>query len=400
MRESFLIDGGGEAAPYTPWKQFGTVTTASGEVVPVDKNGVAKDGTMPVAAPKTDGANNPAGAPGKAWSWNGTQWVQPPKPSEGTYTWDNDKGWIAAEDTYSQTQVDAAVKDAIDKLLESQRLDKQANVTTALDDFRASLKLAGLDSLTNTLDNYIKQDMTAAQIKINITQDDAYTKRFPGMQALRNAGRAVDEATYISMERGYEQVLGAYGLDTNVFGTRAKLGTYIANEVSPVEFENRVQIAADRVNKNTDVLSALKDYYGVDKSGAIAYLLDPTLGMDIVKKQARAAEIGAAAQAAGFAEFAGIKNAGVAESFVEASGTQDLTSLKTEFGKARLLATNQERMSSIEGTKYNDLDAVTAIIANDQQKLLESQRRAQREAARWGGGTGVGGASLMRESGI
>jgi hypothetical protein len=242
--------------------------------------------------------------------------------------------------------------------------------------------------------------MTAAQIKINLVGTQAYKDRFPAMDTLAKAGRAVNEATYISMERGYTQVLGAYGLDVSVFGSRSKLGTYISNEVSPVEFESRVQMAADRVNKNSDVTSALQEYYGVTKGAAIGYLLDPLLGMDIVKKEVRAAEIGAAASAAGFKEFAGKANLGVAESFINASGTQDLQSLKTEFGKSRILADAQTRLSSLEGDKsYKDLNAVSAILGQDQQALLESQRRAQRETARFSGSSGIGTQSLRENRG-
>lgn len=406
MREATLSDGGGYVPPATPSKTDSAATAdastalrklQSGETLTAAERailnlGPAVSGNTTQNGQNPPKGNTPTGAPGKAWIWNGTQWVQPAKPT-GEYTWDNDKGWVAAAPTFSQTQVDAQIAAAIAKFKEDQRQANQANVTTALEDFRANLKLAGLDSLVDTIDGYIKQDMTAAQIKINLVSTPAYKERFPAMEALAKAGRAVNEATYISMERGYRQVLSAYGLDENVFGTRAKLGTYISNEVSPAEFENRVQIAADRVNKNADVLAALNTYYGVDKAGAISYLLDPTLGMDVVKKQTRAAEIGAAAQAAGFSEFAN-KNFGVAESFINASGTQDLQSLKTEFGKARILANTQERLASIENGKYADLEAVTAVLGQDQQKLLESQRRAQREQARFAGGTGVSTQSL------
>jgi hypothetical protein len=378
----------------TTWKKAGTVQTKNGPV-DVDANGKAADGSIPVA----DSSSTPTGSPGRAWIWNGTNWVQPPKPDSNNYTWDNNAGWVLAQAGLSQAEVDAQIKAAVAGALTQFQADQkaanQANVSTALDDFRASLKLAGLDALVDTIDGYIKQDMTAAQIKINLVSSDAYIARFPAMKTLASKGRAVNEATYISMERGYEQVLRAYGVDTATFGSRTELGKYIGAEVSPVEFEQRVQIAKDRVDKNTDVTAALQDYYGVTKGGAIAFLLNPELGMDIVKKEARAAEIGAAATAAGFGEFAGKANVGVAESFVNASGTQDLMSLKAEFGKARNLANTQGNLAAIEGDKtYKDLNAVTAIIGQDTQELLQSQRRAAREAARFGGSSGLSAQSL------
>jgi hypothetical protein len=278
--------------------------------------------------------------------------------------------------------------------------EKRDKVKTALEDFKANLHLYGLDSLADTIDGYIKDDLSAAQIKINIVGTDTYKARFPGMAALQKAGKAINEATYIQNERMYDQVLRAHGVDTAVFGTTEQYGKYIGNEVSPVEFENRVAIAKDRVDKNSDVAAALQQYYGVDKSAAIAYLLDPKLGMDVVQKQARAAEIGAAAAASGFTFGKFEQGAGIAESFVNASGTQDLQSLKTEFGKARNLADIQGRLSDIEGGKYTDLEAVTAILNQDQQLLLESQKRASREVARFSGGTGVGSMSLREASNI
>lgn len=276
----------------------------------------------------------------------------------------------------------------------------RAAVTTALEDFRANLRLAGLESLADKIDQYIKDDLTPAQVKINIVGTDEYKKRFPGMEALAKAGKAITEKTYIDNERAYDTVLRAHGLDTSLFGTTEQYGKYLANQVSPVELENRVAIAADRVNKNADVLAALNNYYGVDKGAAIAYLLDPKLGMDLVQKQARAAEIGAAAAAAGFSFGEGQVGAGVAESFINAAGTEDLQTLKVDFGKARQLATTQSRLAQIEGENYRDTEAITAVLAQDQARIMESQRRAAREVARFSGSSGITGGSLRKETSI
>ena len=267
--------------------------------------------------------------------------------------------------------------------------------TTALEDFKANLQLAGLGDLVSTIDEYIKQDLTAAQIKINLVGTQAYKNRFPGMATLSAAGKAINEATYISIERGMTGVLKAYGLDDKVFGTTDKLGGIIGNQVSVTEFENRVQMAADKVKKNTDVLAALNEYYGVLPEDAVGYLLDPKLGMDIVKKRVRASEIGAAAEMYKF----DISKAD-AESYINVSGTSDLNALKESFGQARLLADTQTRLSQIEGTQYNELEAVAAQLGQDRQRQLESQRRALREQARFAGQSGVTAASLRKESTI
>jgi hypothetical protein len=292
--------------------------------------------------------------------------------------------------------LNATWQSKFDTMAATQKANQQAQVTTALEDFKANLKLAGLDSLADVIDGYIKQDMTASQIKINLVGTDAYKARFPGMADLAKAGRAVNEATYISMEKGMTSILKAYGLDDKIFGTTEKLGTVIANQVSVAEYEQRVAMAADKVKKNTDVLASLNEYYGVDITGAISYLLDPKLGMDIVKKQIRASEIGAAAEMYKFD-----LDKAAAESYINVSGTSDLNSLKESFGRARLLADTQSRLASIEGDKgYNELQAVATTLGADQQRMLESQRRALREQARFAGQSGISGASLKTESNI
>ena len=269
---------------------------------------------------------------------------------------------------------------------------------TAQQDFKAALTEMGLADLADTVDEMIRQDFTASQIKLELPKQPAYKLRFPGMQALRDAGQAINEATYISMEKGYLQTLGAYGLDAGVFGTRSELGKYIANMVSPREFEERVNIAKTRVADNTDVVKQLKGYYPeIDDSAVVSYLLNPTKGMDIIKKQVRAAEIGAAATYAGFSDLGGkgAMGTGYAESLIGATGTADLAALKKDFGQAKTLARTQSRLAGIEGQTYNDTEAVNAAIAQEQASMLASQRRAERETKfRFGGTSGVGATSL------
>jgi len=269
---------------------------------------------------------------------------------------------------------------------------------TAQQDFRAALTELGLGDLADTVDEMIRQDFTASQIKLELPKQPAYRLRFPGMQALRDAGQAINEATYISMERGYIQTLGAFGLDAGVFGTRAELGKYIANMVSPREFEERVNIAKTRVADNTDVVKQLKGYYPeIDDSAVVSYLLNPTKGMDIIKKQVRAAEIGAAATFAGFSDLGGkgAMGTGYAESLIGATGTADLAALKKDFGQAKTLARTQSRLAGLESQAYNETEAVNAAIAQEQASILASQRRAERETKfRFGGTSGVGATSL------
>jgi hypothetical protein len=377
-------------------------------VVPVDKKETGRirndNGTITITY--SDGTTETIGAPTSTKTVTNTiknaDGTTTIVYSDGTYTTSGTptKSITTDDVTKAVTEAVAALnatwQTKLDALTATQKANQQAQVTTALEDFKANLKLAGLDSLADTIDGYIKGDMTASQIKINLVGTQAYKDRFPGMADLAKAGRAVNEATYISMEKGMTSILKAYGLDDKIFGTTEKLGKVIANQVSVAEYEQRVAMASDKVKKNTDVLASLNEYYGVDLTGAISYLLDPKLGMDIVKKQIRAAEIGAAAEMYKFD-----LDKAAAESYINVSGTADLNSLKESFGRARLLADTQSRLASIEGDKgYNELQAVATTLGNDQQRMLESQRRALREQARFAGQSGISSSSLKTESNI
>lgn len=270
---------------------------------------------------------------------------------------------------------------------------------TAQQEFRATLADFGLADLADAVDNLIRQDYTVSQIRLELPKQQAYKDRFPGMEALRAAGQAVNEATYISMERGYLQTLQAYGLDTKALGSRKQLGTYVSNLVSPREFEERVNLAATRVKDNADVISQFKTYYPeVDNSALTAYLLNPTVGMDIIKKQVRLAEIGAAAMDVGFATGVSLSTA---EELRGAVGEQDYQTVRSAFAQAKVLSDQQARLARLEGTAYSQNEAIQGIVGRDIQSQMASQKRAERETmTRFGGRSGVTSTSLRSDTEI
>ena len=278
------------------------------------------------------------------------------------------------------------------ELLTEEKRDKQR---TALEEFVSLLSGAGLSELADEVNKMILDDKTAAQIKLEIRKTKSYEARFPGMKALSDAKMAITEGEYIDLETGMTSVLRVRGLDEKVYGSREELGKYIGNRVKLPEFEERAALAADRVKKQPDVMKALGEMY-VTEADAIGYLLNPLKAMDVIKKQVRAAEIGAAASSARFTLGADAANrAREAEALIGATGTADVATLKQEFGKARILADTQSQLAKLERENYNELEAVQAVVGGEQEKLLKSKRRAEREAMfRFGGQSGVGAYSL------
>ena len=298
--------------------------------------------------------------------------------------------FVSTWSTKKTTDLAAAQQAATDKAKAEAVV---AQRRTAQQEFRATLAEFGLGDLADAVDELIRNDYTVSQIKFELPKTNAYKLRFPGMEALRAAGQAVSEATYISMEKGYLQTLAAYGLEPEVLGTRKELGTYIANLVSPREFEERVNLAATRVKDNPDVVKQFKTFYPeVDNNALTAYLLNPTKGMDVIKKQVRLAEIGAAGLAAGFKSAVSMP---VAEELRGAVGEQDYQTIQQSFEQAKLLSDQQSRLARIEGQQYSDLEAIRGVVGRDIENQLASQKRAEREViTRFGGRSGVTSTSL------
>ena len=75
---------------------------------------------------------------------------------------------------------------------------------------------------------------------------------------------------------------------------------WIANDVAPQEIQGRVQWAQQYI-ANTDPATkqALQSYYGIGENDLVAYALDRTRAVPLLEKQAKAVELGAAANSQG-----------------------------------------------------------------------------------------------------
>ena len=98
-----------------------------------------------------------------------------------------------------------------------------------------------------------------------------------------------------------------YGLPAAYY-TRGDMGRqegfekFIAGDVSPVELEDRIQTAQNRVlNAPPQVREALTRFYGgeISNGDVLAFMLDPDRALPQIQRKVTAAEIGAGAALAG-----------------------------------------------------------------------------------------------------
>jgi hypothetical protein len=267
----------GSSAEKPVWKKAGVVNTLGG---PVDVNaeGVAQDGSVPVAVsePFTDKKIEPV----KFTATDGTVFTD-------KATYEKYQELLNDKQTISDTTRRAG--------------------ESAYNILYKTFSEYGLGSLVESLQSYIKDGLSEDELTLRLRETPAYQKRFgANKQRIAKGLAALSEAEYIKMEDQYQEVMRQYGLPESYWskdpmGTQAGFEQLLANDVSNTELEDRLLVAQDRVLKaNPEVLSALKQFYpGIKNGDILAYTLDPKNAIKDIQRKVTAAEIGGAALAQG-----------------------------------------------------------------------------------------------------
>jgi hypothetical protein len=326
------------------------------------------------APTQVDGGGATGGMPGGATGFSG-----------GFTQADIDKAFKEGEATATKVAADNAFA------VKMKASDKLINL----------FKAQGIDDpkFAEFITNNIVNDVSEAQTLIDIYDQPAYKLRFPGMDALRKKNRTIDEKTYIGLENQIVQTLKFFDLPKGFYDDRATLGKMIGNEVSPKEVQDRAQLAQDLARAaDPNIRQSLMDFYKVGEGGITAYFLNADAALPLLEKSAKTAEIAGIGKTYGFNEF------GMAEA--EALGVKDTyaklsqSDMTRAFSRAAQLAATQSRLAYLDKGQYSDREALAATIEGDQQAILASEKRAQREQARFGGSSGLSSSSLKTGSNI
>lgn len=312
----------------------------------------------------------------------------------------------------TQADVDAAVAKAVaaanartDALISQQKADaaaaKFATKTRASDRLKAMFEGVGLGSLAPFIDKRIMEDASEESVLLELYDQPEYQARFPGMKALRSKGKTITEAEYIKDEKAFAQTARFFDVPVGFYDTPDDFGKLIGNLVSPKEFQDRLQVGQDLGRAmSPGVRTQLQELYNIGEGGITAYVLDSERALPLLQKQAKAAQF------VGFGRERGFKLEGMtaaqAEQIVgtEAYSKLSAQQMQTALSQAAQLRTTQSRLTGIEGEVYNEGEALKAVIEGSPEAILASQQRAQREGARFGGGSGLTGSSLRTTPGI
>jgi hypothetical protein len=275
---------------------------------------------------------------------------------------------------------------------------------TALDALTNLFAQFGLASLAKSV-GAIAGDpsLTKAEMYAKVYQLPEYKQRFPAMAEMQKKGIVETEGQYINQEQSYMDVLKSAGLPSGFYDSHDNMGQWMLNSVSPNEVASRVR-RAQQVLDTADptLINTAKNYYGLDNDHLLAHVLDPNAAAPLIDKQMRAVQAGAAASR---------NNIQLQKDQAEALATDPYATglfnnpynpnaINDAFAKANAMSQQDTRLSAIEGQKYNQQDAIKANLQNDFGKQLESQKRAEREAARFSGSAGTTTGSLGTSSGL
>ena len=318
----------------------------------------------------------------------------------------------ATAGTVSKSDLDRAIATATAEA--EARAKAQAREAKAAEDAKAlAVKVKASDRLTAMFSAYdlgslagfisrrIMADVSEDMLMLELYDQPEYQLRFPGMKALRGKGKTITEAEYIKDEKAFAQTARFFDIPVGFYDTPDDFGKLIGNLVSPKEFQDRLQVGQDLARSMSPGLrTQLQDLYNVGEGGITAYVLDSDRALPLIQKQAKAAQF------VGFGREQGFKLEGMTAAQAEQiAGTEAYSKLsaqqmQTSLANAARLRETQSRLTGIEGEVYNEQEALKAVIEGSPEALLASQQRAQREGARFGGGTGITGSSLRSTPGI
>ena len=291
-------------------------------------------------------------------------------------------------------------------LLYQQNLDtKKQNRQSAYDLLYNEFKSYGLESLVADIKGLIEKDVPDSQFTLELRNSPKYQARFSANADRVNKGlRALNEATYLQLEDQYQNLMRNYGLP-DTYWKRGDLGVQegftklIANDVSPTELENRLQLAKDQIEKGPkEYMDAIKAFYPeINKSDLMAYVLDPTNALKSIQSKVSAAQIGGEYLRAGLLKpeeasaYAGRAAYLAQQGVTAAEARQDIPIIKQAAERGSQLAAFSKQSPYTQATAEEELYNLggAADAAKRRKQLTEL------EQSRFLGRTGAG--ALQRE---
>lgn len=427
------------------WTKASTVTTANGPV-DVDANGLAEDGSTPVAfVANTSASGVPAGFTAGPFpkeleqffgssdgvlgyrietltdkngnTYNQLSVATGPNSSKtfgagfkqgadgkySVYSPSSSSSSSSTSSTSTTLKTDAQI--ALDTKAEADKAKRKSAYDMLYEEFDKY----GLGTLVSDIKNILVDgSLDPTEFSLKVRGTDAYKARFIANEARLDKGlRALSPAAYIALEDQYQEVMRQYGLPESYYaktstGVQEGFRKLIENDVSNIELEDRISTAQKRViNANPEVTAAIKQFYpDITNADILAYTLDPKNAIENIKRKVTTAEIGGAAIQAGLGYKGDTPEArrARAEELGAAGVTKDIA--QQGYGTIAGGLQRGSQLAAIYGeSPYTQTTAETEVfkIAGAQEARKQRQKITGLEKATFSGQTGISSGALARD---
>jgi len=304
--------------------------------------------------------------------------------------------------TKSEIDIEDTIKkytsDVLNKMSQE---EKTAERLSAYNILRMEFEQYGLSSLVTDIKDLLINDTPTSEFGLRLRGTKAYQDRFKANEARIAAGlSALSPAEYVALEDQYQNIMRNYGLPASYYtkdttGKQVGFEKFIAGDVSATELEDRISTAQKRViNANPEVSRALKQFYpDITNGDILAYTLDPTQGLESIKRKVTAAEIGGAAIQSGLTTGMSRAEQLAGYGVDKAQATQGYSAIGSGLQRGSQLA-------SIYGeSPYTQATAEEEVFKLSGQTEAERQRKkiTGLEKAAFGGQTGITSGALARD---
>ena len=150
----------------------------------------------------------------------------------------------------------------------------------------------------NNIKRYMEAGLGSEQAGLELRKTTAYLTRFKGNEVRRAANlNVLSEDAYLGLENSFNETLRRYGLQ-GYFGPDRKVATaamasIIGNDISAVEFRDRIDTVVTRVNNaDPNVKATLRGFYNITDNDLVKYFLNPKENLPMLQEKVTAAEIG------------------------------------------------------------------------------------------------------------
>ena len=160
----------------------------------------------------------------------------------------------------------------------------------------AALGRFGLSSLASWAWTEYLNGASVEEVMLAIRDRPEYKLRFPAMDQLATAGRAISEESYIEYESTVRGLLQRYGFPSGMYDTPEKIAGMLVSDVSASEVNERLATAAAATFEYpAEVRQRLHAEFGAGPGDLAAYMMDPDLAVPIIQQRVKTAQVYGAA---------------------------------------------------------------------------------------------------------